>query len=404
MAQAKQNRSRKDDARAGVPGRFQGATKSPDCSWQAFGTSEEHFRLLVENSYDIIYEIDREGVFTFISPSVGRLLGWESSQLKGRSAFDFIHPEDVPNVGAALANAVASPGVRSGLRYRFRHENGSWRWYQSSALPRIDAAGRVVAFVGNAHDVTKEMRAEDKLRESEARFRVLNSVLERRVSARTAELESFSHTIAHDLKTPLRGVDGFAGMLLEDEGERLTDEGRRMLVRIRAASQRGGQLIDELLRFSRITRAILHISRIDLSALAAQVAQRIEALDPGRRIDWVIGSGLTADADAGLLEEVFEQLFANAWKFTAKVERARIEFGASESDGREVFFVRDNGAGFDMAHVGELFGPFHRAHTDAEFPGLGIGLAIVEKIVQKHGGTIRVEGEPGKGATVSFNL
>ena len=193
-------------------------------------------------------------------------------------------------------------------------------------------------------------------------------------------------------------------MLLEEEGERLTEEGRRALGRIRAASHRGGRLIEDLLRLSRLSKIDLHVSRVGLSELASLVARRIQLLDPGRKVVWVVEPGLDVEADAGLMEEVLEQLLGNAWKFTSKKEGARIEFGATERDGKRVFFVRDDGAGFDGAHAAELFGTFHRAHTDTEFPGLGIGLAIVEKIIQKHDGTTWAEGELGKGAAVFFTL
>lgn len=146
------------------------------------------------------------------------------------------------------------------------------------------------------------------------------------------------------------------------------------------------------------------MSRIEVSSLAARVAERIQSLEPAREVDWVIEPGLSADADGGLIEEVLEQLFGNAWKFTRKKEAVRIEFGATDKSVKRALFVRDNGAGFDNAHAGQLFGAFHRAHTDGEFPGLGIGLAVVAKIVHRHGGTIWAEGELCKGATIYFTL
>jgi signal transduction histidine kinase len=235
----------------------------------------------------------------------------------------------------------------------------------------------------------------------------LNVELERRVAERTAELESFSHAVAHDLKTPLRAIDGSAAMLLENEGGRLTMEGKGRLARIRAAAQRGGRLIESLLRLVRLTREPLRPAPFDLSALAGRVAQRLQGADPGRRVVWEIESGLSAVADAGLVEEVLEQLFGNALKFTQRRDPARIAFGEQADgpgDGRRAFYVEDDGAGFDMKHAGELFGPFHRAHTDSEFPGLGIGLAVVERVVRRHGGTVRAEGETGRGARFIFTL
>ena len=315
---------------------------------------------------------------------------------------------------ASLVQVATSPAaspVREVVDLKMVRADGSpfFARLQSVRLDRAEGGeGREAVvdliFRTAISDVTQERKARDAAERSDAEVRALNTELERRVRERTAELEAFTHTVAHDLKTPLRGIDGFAAILLEAEGERWTDEERQMLGRIRAASQRGGRLIEDLLRLSRLSKAELRQGRIDLSKLALQVAERIQALEPERRVDWVVEPGLTVAADAGLVEELLEELLGNAWKFTAMKETARIELGATERERRRFFFIRDNGAGFDMAHSGELFGTFHRAHSDSEFPGLGIGLTIAAKVVQRHGGTIRAEGEPGLGTSIFFTL
>jgi PAS domain S-box-containing protein len=239
--------------------------------------------------------------------------------------------------------------------------------------------------------------------------------MERRVTERTLqlaamnqELEAFSYTVAHDLRAPLRVIDGFSQVLLEDFAGPLGPEGTHALERIQAAGGRMGQLIDDLLELSRVTRGELNRTRLDLSALAQTIASDLRQRDPQRQVDFRISGGIIARADAALLRAALENLLGNAWKFTAKTADAIIEFGtfARERDNLEerVYFVRDNGAGFSMAHVDQLFKAFHRLHADDEFPGTGIGLATVQRIIRRHGGQVWAEGAVGQGATFYFSL
>ena len=221
---------------------------------------------------------------------------------------------------------------------------------------------------------------------------------------KNAELESFSYSVSHDLRAPLRSIDGFSQALLEDYAEKVDAKGQDYLKRVRAAAQRMGALIDDLLELSRVGRAELRRERTDLSILARSVAGELEAADPVRRVEFVIQDGLVANADPRLLRIVLQNLLGNAWKFTGKTAKAVIEVGATDSDGRVTYFVRDNGVGFDMAHAQKLFTPFQRLHSEAEFPGTGIGLATVQRIVGRHGGTVRAEGKTDTGATISFTI
>ncbi len=258
----------------------------------------------------------------------------------------------------------------------------------------------------------RELAAEIKAREqTEEALRKLNLELDQRVTARTAQLESankeleaFSYSVSHDLRSPLRSIDGFSRVLLEDYAAKLDEEGQDSLRRVRAASQRMGHLIDDLLQLSRTTRAELHCAPLDLTALAQEIAAEFTRSEPERRVDWVIASGLTAHADAALLRAALQNLLANAWKFTSHVPQARIEVGSTLISGERVFYVRDNGAGFDMAFVGKLFAPFQRLHTETEFPGTGVGLANVQRIVHRHGGRVWAEGQVDRGATFFFTL
>jgi light-regulated signal transduction histidine kinase (bacteriophytochrome) len=274
-------------------------------------------------------------------------------------------------------------------------------WATISGRPLYDAAGRFIGYHGTGRDVTQQALAEQRLRH-------FNVELERKVIERTEaldaamkELEAFSYSVSHDLRAPLRAIDGFSRMLEERSAAALDDEARGHLQRVRAAARRMALLIEDLLEFSRIGRAELKRRAIDLSALAWAVAKELESGAPERRAEWRIAEGLEAHADPGLARVVLENLLGNAWKYTARVSRPLIEFGRTEAG---ELMVRDNGAGFDMAYSEGLFQPFRRLHSPQEFDGTGIGLATVKRIVERHGGTVRAEGKVGAGAAFFFTL
>ncbi len=245
--------------------------------------------------------------------------------------------------------------------------------------------------------VAAEERAARRLAEARA---ALVEELERK----NEELETFSYSVSHDLRAPLRAIDGFSQALIEDCYERLDEEGRDLLRRVRESTRRMGELIDDLLQLSRIGRAELQRTRVDVSRLARQVALELQRADPHRPGEFVVASELAADADSGLVRIVLENLMGNAWKFTSKVPAARIEVDRQPPDAGGAFFVRDNGAGFDPQYAEKLFRPFQRLHAEHEFPGTGIGLATVRRIVDRHGGRIWAEGRKGAGATILFTL
>lgn len=265
--------------------------------------------------------------------------------------------------------------------------------------------------IQNAHLFAAAQQEIARRRRAEGDVRRLNEVLEQRVAERTAqlkainqELEAFAYSVSHDLRAPLRAMDGFSQALLEDYEAQLDAVGRDYLRRVRAASQRMAQLIDDLLKLSRLSRGELHCERVDLSALARDVVVELRQRQPERQVDVTIAPQLVVYGDARLLQIVLENLLGNAWKFTGKMAAARIELGVMEHEGQLTYFIRDNGAGFEMTYVDKLFGAFQRLHQNAEFEGTGIGLATVQRIIHRHGGHIWAESVVGQGATFYFTL
>jgi len=250
-----------------------------------------------------------------------------------------------------------------------------------------------------------------KRREVETELRLLSNNLEREVQARTRELEhanrelnAFAYSVSHDLRAPVRAIEGFSRVLQQEFGGSLGERGRHYLATVRQSAERMNDLIDDILLLSRVSRQGLNLRVCDLTGMAHEIADTLQKADPSRQADFFIQEGLTGQCDHRLLRVLLENLLNNAWKFTRKTETARIEFGARIEDGKTIFFVADNGVGFDMAYVHKLFIPFQRLHSEAEFEGTGIGLATVQRIIRRHGGSIWAKGDLGKGAIFFFTL
>jgi signal transduction histidine kinase len=287
-----------------------------------------------------------------------------------------------PLFEGALCGEAGSVDVRGATCPRsYRVDVGPWR----------DADGTIVGGVAVAREIS------DLLLSTEQRAAALEAV--------NRELEAFNYSVSHDLRAPLRAIDGFSAAVARRNSHQLDDSGREMLERIRRAVARMSALIDAMLVLSRLSRRELRRERVDLSELAWDVADELRAQEPHRSVEVAIEEGLSASGDRELLRIAIENLLGNAWKFTAQREQARIEFCADAvANGRRRFVVRDNGAGFDMAYADRLFAPFGRLHPEEEFQGLGVGLATVQRIVRRHGGTIRGEGQIGSGAAFHFEL
>jgi signal transduction histidine kinase len=279
-------------------------------------------------------------------------------------------------------------------------------------IGRLEEATREVA-AGN-WNYTLDIASQDEIGEMSRNFDVMTDKLRRsfaqiersnqELAALNQEIEAFSYSVSHDLRGPLRSMDGFSLALLEDYGDKLDDEARDSLQRIRAASQRMGRLIDELLGLSRVTRAELTLKPVNLSEVAREIADSLEQQQPARVVQWVIDQGITVYADKALIQIAMQNLLENAWKFTGKTDEPVIRVGTLQRDGKTDCFVADNGVGFDMAYADRLFGAFQRLHHESEFSGTGIGLAIVQRIFRRHEGKIWVQAQPGLGATFFFHL
>jgi PAS domain S-box-containing protein len=368
---------------------------------EARRASELKFRGLVDAAPDGIVIVGGDGRIDLVNVQAARLFGYTPDELVGQEVERLI-PERVRGAHVRHRTGyVAAPTTRpmgAGMDLVGRRKDGTEFPVEISLSPMTTSEGTLVISV--IRDVTERKRTEERIQR-------LNEDLRGRVAELDAvnqELEAFSYSVSHDLRAPLRGIDGFSQALLEDYEDKLDDEGRDYLRRIRAASQRMAELIDDLLDLSRVTRQEMRRERVDLTGLARTVAAQLERSDPARMVEWRIEGDVTTLGDGALLRLVLENLLGNAWKFTSKQPSARIEFGAIPHEGGTAYVVRDNGVGFDMAHAGKMFGAFQRLHAMHEFPGTGIGLAIVQRVVHRHGGRVWAEAAPGQGATFYFTV
>jgi PAS domain S-box-containing protein len=314
-----------------------------------------------------------------------------------------IHPDDRNAVNNAYTNSLntKTPYV---IDHRLLFSDGRIKWVHEQCESFYDPVGKPVRSIGIVQDITERKKAEEEIQK-------LNMGLEQRVILRTAqleaankELEAFSYSVSHDLRAPLRSIDGFSQILLEEYQDKVDAQGKNYLQRIRVAAQRMAQLIDDMLNLSRVSRGEMNFQQVNLSEIAKDVADNIFGNQPERKVEFIIQEGITVWGDGRLLRIILENLIGNAWKFTSKHPTARIEFGVQQQKGIPVYFVRDDGAGFEMNYAQKLFGAFQRLHSTIEFSGTGIGLATVQRVVHRHGGKVWAEGEVEKGATFYFTI
>ena len=365
--------------------------------------SERRYRSLADSAPVGIVRSNADGECTYVNRTVCRIGGKRPDELLGDGWLDLVYEEDRDRVRDEFRRVLDDQRPFR-ISYRVVDAQGSAVWVSAHGRPEYDAADAFAGVVAVLVDITdrKQSEAEAERRTDELSRRVEER--NRQLEASNRELEAFAYSVSHDLRAPLRGIEGFSRVLLEDFAAALGEDGRPYLDRIVGASKRMGELIDQLLSLSRVGRAAFQPGPVDLSALATAIVDGLRDADSDRVVDVRIDDGMTVIADEALLRSAMENLIGNAWKFTRGRERATIEICASRDHDGTVYRVSDDGAGFEMTYVEKLFVPFERLHRDDEFEGTGIGLATVQRILARHGGRIWAEGVPDGGASFYFTL
>jgi two-component system CheB/CheR fusion protein len=361
--------------------------------------SWERSRSYIEVTGQLGWTTNADGEVIEDLPSWRAYTGQTYDEVKGWGWAEALHPDDVEYAAQVWRKAVEEKRMYE-VEYRIRRHDGIYRLFMARGIPVFKEDGSVREWVGTCIDITERKQAEADVLKLSEDMAARNVELERA----NREMEAFTYSISHDLRAPLRSMAGFAGILMQDYAKGLDKQVKDYLERILRGSEKMTRLIDDLLRLSGISRQQMEKTQVDLSAIASSVVSDMHEADPERRVSVRIEEGLSAFADRPLIEIVLSNLLGNAWKFTSRTENARIEFGSIQQEGRNIFYVRDNGAGFDSQYMKKMFLPFQRLHSDQEFEGTGIGLTIIERIIHRHGGRIWAEGEKGKGATIYFTL
>lgn len=361
---------------------------------------------VVNSVREVVFRTDAAMQFTLLNHAWEAITSHPVDDSLGHRILDYLHPDDHANAEAGLARVISGEQREYHAPLRLFKRNGEITWIELTArrvAGDVQEDGKV-SLVGTIDDISSRKIAEMTLRN-------INQELEARVRARTAELEAsnreleaFSYSVSHDLRAPLRSIDGFARIIEEDLGERLDAGTRNHLERIRNAAARMSYLSDKLIELARFTRHALKKESVNLSEMAAQVIEELRADNPTRSVEVEVMADMVSVADKNMIRVVLDNLLHNAWKFTARSEPAKISFTVSLEDERRIFCISDNGVGFDMAFANNLFRPFYRLHDEADFKGSGIGLANVQRIIQRHGGQIWADARPGEGARFCFTL
>ncbi len=380
---------------------------------QALRESEARYRIAFDQQYQFICILDPDGIALEVNDLPLKIGGYQRDQVVGRPFWQAAFWEQMPEIQELWKQRFDR--LREDFQpirdiEPFMDSSGGIHYAQSTTSAILDDDYNLKFILIEASEITEQRQAEKQRDELLEKVQELNVNLELRVKKRTAELkavnkelEAFSYSVSHDLRAPLRSIDGFSQALLEDYTDKLDEHGQDYLNRVRNSAQRMGQLIDDLLQLSRVNRNEISHEQVDMAAMAEHVIEELRNGEPERQVTFEHGKDLVVDGDPRLLRVMLDNLLGNAWKFTAQQEQAKISFGRS-ADNPKLFFIEDNGVGFDMKHSDKLFGAFQRLHRVTEFPGTGIGLATVQRILNRHGGKIWAEAEPNQGATFYFSL
>ncbi len=390
----------------GVPAVFVGLVDISEQKRMAAALKKSEARLagIIASAMDGVISVDARQRIVLFNPAAERMFGYPAREVIGQP-LDLLLPAGARGVHRHEVDNYAKYGVTSrrmgALGKVAGRRAGGAEFPLEASISRLEVGGEVLLTV-ILRDITERVRDEQAIRD-------LTESLERRVAERTEqlaranrELEAFSYSVSHDLRAPLRAINGFAAILLDNERAALSEDGRQLLDRVKYNALRMGQLIDDILRFSHIGRSELVLSEVDMARLAAQVADELREHYPAARVH--VGAMPAVQGDQAMLRQVYSNLIGNALKFSSRREAPRVEVGARSEGGAAVFYVGDNGAGFDMAYADKLFGVFQRLHKESEYGGTGVGLAIVKRIVERHGGRVWAESAPGQGAVFYFSL
>ncbi len=341
-----------------------------------------------------------DGRFIEVNPAFCRFVGYTENEMMLLSSEEITHPDDREQARRLRDDAQNKRTTSYSIDKRYLHKDGATIWGQVSSNWFYGAEGAPLFALAVIQDITDRKKIEAALRDSEAVLAARAGELE----AANRELQAFNYTVSHDLRSPLTSIGGFCEVLLGLGKKHLDDQCKSIIRHICGTVRYMDHLIETLLNFSRLSQCKMTRTAVDLTAVANAAIAHLKMRDPQRRVEIHISEKIFAQGDAKLLREVMENLLGNAWKYTVREEKARIQFGAAEIDGKTTYFVRDNGLGFDMSQADRLFIPFHRLHSREEFAGYGIGLSSAQRIIQRHGGRIWAEAEPGSGATFYFTL
>ena len=358
---------------------------------------------LALDAHAIVGITDENGKLTYVNDKFCKLSGYTRGELIGRGydILDSGYHDD--GFYKELRKIISAGNIWHGEICDAR-KDGSLYWVETTIVPFLNKHGRPYQYVGIQTDISERKEAVQKLRESQEHLE--DKVAERTNNLKVAnsELESFCYSVSHDLQAPIRSIKGFSKALLEDYAEQLDEQACNYLDRVRNSSHRMGELIDDLLNLSKVVRSDMVKSPVSLSMLAANVITQLREREPERKVDFICAPELIVSGDRRLLLAMLENLLGNAWKFTSSIDQATIEFAVMHEEMRDVFFIRDNGAGFNEKYMHKMFEPFQRLHSNEDYEGTGIGLATVQRIVRRHGGEVWAESASGNGATIFFTL